>query len=444
MADPTITVNTPGPQIGDVLSTAEQLDACPDNTIVLDHQVVAWQKLVFNGWHRAQGMAPETRPSMGLAMSATGHEVIVVYVPGQPLPTPSLVDGLRQARDQAATKAKKAEGWARRRARDLTRARAALAGIRTVVDTWNSSFDLDGHEAMRRVSTELMKLEQAPERAAGGIIGFDGTRSSGPDDGEHFIRATRAGGWLKVDDSAPSSARPHPDAAAQSVADLRSRFVDGRDGIRSGALAELGNYMRWIVELLPNDNDHVRISVRTFRDLAAEADELLFVRELRTTEARTANRAADALQQQAESASTQRDTAYTERARLVAYLAALYPSRITAADSPEWPVVTVLTPAGQMTWHIARADAHLFAHVPTDADPTHTRQGDLWIWDGHSTTTKHERLALLVQLTDRLRKETTFQPRIWAAGVGHADQAATPGYTTHPEALADSAPSEEG
>lgn len=407
MADARIRVNLTGqpptPRVGDELTTAAQLDACPVNTVVIGAYKTAWQRKAFHGWHLASGKSPETRTSEKLAAQVKlGSTITVVYVPGQPIPTVAYIDELTAARDQAAANARKAEGWARRRARDLSQVRAALAGIRTV----------------------NFELVDAPTMAEYGALIRNAVNEIAAQTDTPPLT-----GWFRIDDSpAPAIADHQRAAAKQNVAEVRSGFAGVRGGIRAGALAELGNYMRWIVELLPNEGDHLTISAKTFRELALEADELLVDRELQ----KAANRAADALQQQAESASTQRDAAYTERARLVAFLAALYPSRITAVDSPEWPIVTVLTPAGQMTWHISRTDVHLFAHVPTDADPT--RQGDLWAWDNHTTDTKHERLAQLTQLTDRLRTETTHAPRIWAAGIGHADQAATPGYTTTPDA----------
>lgn len=76
---------------------------------------------------------------------------------------------------------------------------------------------------------------------------------------------------------------------------------------------------------------------------------------------------------------------YRERAHLAAHLAALYPSvMVPDADpeAPDWPVLYVLLPTGQVSWHIAPADLDLFEHVPTGAA----------IWDGHDTTEKYRRL----------------------------------------------------
>jgi len=84
------------------------------------------------------------------------------------------------------------------------------------------------------------------------------------------------------------------------------------------------------------------------------------------------------------------NAAYRERAHLVALLAAIYPSHIGPAPDtdPSWSIVYVQLPTGQASWHIARSDMPLFAHVPT-SDPTKTH------WDGHTTAEKYERIARL-------------------------------------------------
>lgn len=79
------------------------------------------------------------------------------------------------------------------------------------------------------------------------------------------------------------------------------------------------------------------------------------------------------------------DDIYRERAHLVAHLAALYPSCIGFSDpnEPEWAVVTISLPTGQVTWHVAPNDMDLFGHVRKDLAAA---------WDGHSTEEKYERL----------------------------------------------------
>lgn len=94
-----------------------------------------------------------------------------------------------------------------------------------------------------------------------------------------------------------------------------------------------------------------------------------------------------------DSAREQRDGAYRERARLVAFAAACYPAvMLTDAAEPDWPIVFVDTPAGQLSWHVAATDTDLFQHVPSTTEPT---------WDGHTTEVKYERLA---DMTDRLAR----------------------------------------
>jgi RyR domain len=87
---------------------------------------------------------------------------------------------------------------------------------------------------------------------------------------------------------------------------------------------------------------------------------------------------------------------YRERARLVAFLAACYPSVLVHGDDPEtgdWPVIFVDTPAGQLTWHLAESDLGLFAHVRA----VHVAEsGGRPKWDGHTTEEKYERLAELI------------------------------------------------
>lgn len=87
------------------------------------------------------------------------------------------------------------------------------------------------------------------------------------------------------------------------------------------------------------------------------------------------------------------DAAYTERAHLVALLAALYPSHIGYNDpsSPEWAVVTIEAPTGQMSWHIGTHDMPLFQHV---LKTTHQHQ----LWDGHTTEEKYRRMDILTEM----------------------------------------------
>ncbi|MCX4863488.1 MULTISPECIES: hypothetical protein [unclassified Streptomyces] len=93
----------------------------------------------------------------------------------------------------------------------------------------------------------------------------------------------------------------------------------------------------------------------------------------------------------------QLDATYRERAHLVAHLAALHPSHIGHTDPklPDWAVVTVETPAGQMTWHIAERDIDLFTHV----QPTNRICRG---WDGHTTDEKYARMRDLTEATPSL------------------------------------------
>jgi hypothetical protein len=77
------------------------------------------------------------------------------------------------------------------------------------------------------------------------------------------------------------------------------------------------------------------------------------------------------------------DAAYRERAHLVAHLAARYPSSIgTDPAEPDWRVVYVQLPTGQVSWHISRADSDLINFLLPDGTK----------WDGHDTAEKYRRL----------------------------------------------------
>lgn len=91
------------------------------------------------------------------------------------------------------------------------------------------------------------------------------------------------------------------------------------------------------------------------------------------------------------------DSVYRERARLVAHLAAIYPSRlIYGADpeEPDWPMVFVHTTEGQLSWHISPDDVELFGHVIVNT----VEHAPRWArWDGHTTDEKYQRLASLTK-----------------------------------------------
>jgi hypothetical protein len=84
-----------------------------------------------------------------------------------------------------------------------------------------------------------------------------------------------------------------------------------------------------------------------------------------------------------------RDGAYTERNRLVAFLASIYPSGVKKTAIHGWDeawhnCVYIDLPVGQASWHYHNDEAHLFAHLP----PYENK------WDGHTTEEKYERISL--------------------------------------------------
>lgn len=82
---------------------------------------------------------------------------------------------------------------------------------------------------------------------------------------------------------------------------------------------------------------------------------------------------------------------YRERAHLVAFLTTLYPSvgAYNDPEEPEYLVVYVESPVGQMSWHIHPDDTDLFEGLRiVDSHP----------WDGHSTEEKYRKLQNFTQL----------------------------------------------
>lgn len=89
-----------------------------------------------------------------------------------------------------------------------------------------------------------------------------------------------------------------------------------------------------------------------------------------------------------------KDAAYSERNRVVAALARLFPSGVARTNIPDWDItweqcVYIDLPTGQVSWHFHDSEAHLFEGLPA-----YTKA-----WDGHTTEQKYERLAGLATLT---------------------------------------------
>lgn len=78
---------------------------------------------------------------------------------------------------------------------------------------------------------------------------------------------------------------------------------------------------------------------------------------------------------------------YAERNRLVAALSHLFPTNIGLdPNEPEWPVILIESPAGQISWHITLDERHsLFAHIYDESGK----------WDGHDDAEKWRRVAAI-------------------------------------------------
>ncbi len=86
----------------------------------------------------------------------------------------------------------------------------------------------------------------------------------------------------------------------------------------------------------------------------------------------------------------QKRAVYTERNRLVAFIASMFPSGIKETDIPGWDkewhgCVYIDLPNGQASWHYHESQANMFAHLPR-------YEGE---WDGHTTEEKYNRIAAL-------------------------------------------------
>lgn len=84
-----------------------------------------------------------------------------------------------------------------------------------------------------------------------------------------------------------------------------------------------------------------------------------------------------------------KQSAYTERNQLVAFLSRLYKSHLCRHPDTdkEWEndwrwIVCIHSPAGQLTWHIHDSEKRHFKHLALSAEH----------WDGHTTPQKYARL----------------------------------------------------
>jgi hypothetical protein len=93
----------------------------------------------------------------------------------------------------------------------------------------------------------------------------------------------------------------------------------------------------------------------------------------------------------AESGSVDKSSVYRERAHLVAFLTTLYPSvgAYNSLEAPEYLVVYVETPVGQMAWQIHPEDMDLFGGLEIVQE---------YAWDGHTTEEKYRKLRNFTKL----------------------------------------------
>lgn len=88
-------------------------------------------------------------------------------------------------------------------------------------------------------------------------------------------------------------------------------------------------------------------------------------------------------------------TLYQERAILTAVPAALFGAVLSYSDPvhPDWPVLYVETPEGQLSWHISTEDLRDYRGIQVVPD---------YPWDGHTTAEKYRRLRKLIPQLPKL------------------------------------------
>ncbi|MEV5140351.1 hypothetical protein AB0K71_05920 [Streptomyces syringium] len=282
--------------------------------------------------------------------------------------------------------------------------------VRTLADTAPTSPDTEPTDAVRAApDTDDTALRDALgvllSRAARGVL----TPDEGPllrQHAEHFIR----------DRDRLAAALSGRDEAAERVAGLQEEHDVHRKALADAI--ECGWHMSWeqLLERTVTDRaalirqrDEAEAAVRTDPDPVRTAADLRgqYAAALDQCRVLVPEQQADAvlavrdhqmeqLRQQLAAVEAERDAVYRERAHLIAHLAALHPSHIghTDPNAPDWAVVIIETPSGQLSWHIAERDLDLVEHVmPTNR----ICRG----WDGHTTDEKYERIRALTAAAGR-------------------------------------------
>jgi hypothetical protein len=107
----------------------------------------------------------------------------------------------------------------------------------------------------------------------------------------------------------------------------------------------------------------------------------------------------------------EKDNAYTERNKLVAFISKLYPSHLARhLEDPNWDadwmnIVFIDTPAGQLSWHIHDSELSLFDHIEYGENN----------WDGHTTEEKYDRLQnekLSIQCRNLFSEKIRFKSTV--------------------------------
>jgi len=141
-------------------------------------------------------------------------------------------------------------------------------------------------------------------------------------------------------------------------------------------------------KIKPFTNEELAEYDRMYADIPDEHkhDTLMRLREtIRQRDAEIAE-----LRKRCEAGETAKNSAYSERNKMVCFLTLIYPSHLKKHPESDidWDrgwmnIVCVHSPMGQLTWHIHDSECQMFSHLEQFPDCE---------WDGHTTEEKYHRL----------------------------------------------------
>ncbi len=152
-------------------------------------------------------------------------------------------------------------------------------------------------------------------------------------------------------------------------------------------MSDIEKHLRWLRDVSGRTNLEAAVAIEALQAEVATLNVMVtdWIEAFDKQKAR-----AEAAEAEVDRLKGDKDEAYAERNKLVAFLARCFPSGTMKTDIPGWDpewhgCVFIDTPQGQMSWHYHDREAHLFENLPP-------YKGE---WDGHTTPEKYARLAAL-------------------------------------------------